>query len=721
MPEDIANVRVLPSEDECHYVSNRPPLLPNPLVRLPLGSIQPRGWLRHQLELMRDGLAGRLPEVSKWCRPENSAWMSPTGEGEHPWEELPYWLRGFGDLGYVLEDQRIISEARHWIDAVLAGQRPDGYFGPQANRDSHDVWPNMIMLNVVQSFHEATGDERVLPFMSAYFRWQLDLPREHLLPGGWQKIRAGDNLESIFWLYNRTGEEWLLELAEIVHVRTARWDREIVSWHGVNICQAFCEPAEYFLLAHDRRYLDAAERNYQTVMATYGQVPGGMFAADENCWPGHHGPRQAAETCSMVEFMRSFEMLLTFTGEPKWADRCEDVAYNSLPAAMSPDLKALHYLTAPNMVRLDHGSKAPILENSGCMLALSAHRYRCCQHNAHIGWPYFAEHLWFATQDSGLAVVFYAPCELQAKVANGVDVIVIEQTDYPFDDTVTFTFKTPSPVCFPLYLRVPDWCDAMKLAINAPRRAGGFSPRGLSHGEAFSPPAGPRGLKSAARWLRIERSWAQDDQILIELPMVVRTTTWHTNADSVSVHRGPLSYSLKIGEDWRPRSGDTTGFASAGGTEDWPEYEVHPTTPWNYGLVLNDASPASSFRLAKKPGPLPDQPFAPESAPIELVARGKRIPGWREDSNGLVGPLQAAGQAGLTRCADVRSEQPSETITLIPMGCARLRISAFPALSTGPDARPWPDQPSRNYDHALHGQDLYYQDIKPDGDSMESR
>ncbi len=712
MAEDITNVTILPTGDECHYVSNRPPLLPDPLVKLPLGSVQPRAWLRHQLELMRDGMAGRLGELSKWCRPENSAWMSPTGEGEHPWEELPYWLRGFGDLGYVLGDQRIISEARRWIDAVLTSQRSDGYFGPQANRDSHDVWPNMIMLNVVQSFHEATGDERVLPFMSAYFRWQLDLPRAHLLPGSWQKIRGGDNLESILWLYNRTGEGWLLELAEIVHDRTAPWDREIASWHGVNICQAFREPAEYYLLAHDRRYLDATERNYQMVMTQYGQVPGGMFGADETCRPGHHGPRQAAETCSMVEFMRSFEMLLAFTGDPKWADRCEDVAYNSLPAAMTPDLKALHYLTAPNMVRLDHGSKAPILENSGCMLAFSAHRYRCCQHNAHIGWPGFANHLWFATQDRGLAAAFFAPCALRATVGNGVEVVVIEQTDYPFDDTVTFTFKTPSPVCFPLYLRIPDWCDAVKLAISAPRRAGGFSPRGPSHGAAFSPPAGPRGLKSAARWLRIERSWVQDDQMLVTLPMNVRTTTWHTNADFVSVHRGPLSYSLKIGEDWRPRSGDTTGFAGAGGAEEWPEYEVHPTTPWNYGLVLDDASPASSCRVAKKPGPLPNQPFAPDSAPIELVTTGQRIPGWREDPNGMVGPLQAS---------PVHSEQPSETITLIPMGCARLRISAFPAIGTGPDARPWPDPPPRNYDHALHGQDLYNQNLKPDADSMESR
>ncbi len=193
------------------YLGNRPPLAPNPLIKLPIGNIPPRGWLRGQLELMATGMTGHLPELSKWCKKENNAWLSPTGKGEHGWEELPYWLRGFGDLGYVLDDQRIIDEARAWIDGILGSQRPDGYFGPESNRLKHDIWPNMIALNVLQTWHEYSGDERVLPFMSEYFKWQMNLPRKHLLPGSWQKIRAGDNLESIYWLYNRTGEEWLIE------------------------------------------------------------------------------------------------------------------------------------------------------------------------------------------------------------------------------------------------------------------------------------------------------------------------------------------------------------------------------------------------------------------------------------------------------------------------------------------------------------------------------
>jgi hypothetical protein len=636
------------------YVANREPLLPNPLVKLRPGSIRPEGWLRHQLECMRDGLTGRLPELSKWCNAEVSAWMNPDGQGEYGWEELPYWLRGFTDLAYVLQDERLIGEARRWIEAVLAGQEPDGYFGPRENKVNHDVWPNMLILNVLQSFHEATGDPRVILFMTRYFRWQAGLPREDLLRGSWQKIRAGDNLESILWLYNRTGESWLLDLAHVIHQRTIRWDKEIANWHGVNICQGFREPAVYYLLAKDRALLDATERNYGTVMALYGQVPGGMFGADENCRPGYHGPRQAAETCSMVELMHSFEMLLTFTGDPLYADRCEEVAFNDLPAAMTPDLKALHYLTAPNMVQLDRNSKSPGLQNGGCMLAYDPHRYRCCQHNVGIGWPYYAEHLWMATRDDGLAAVLYGACQVTAKVGDGAEIAITQTTGYPFDEAVMLAVSTPRPVAFPLYLRVPGWCRDPQVSVN---------------GETIDVAARP------LSYIRLERTWSDGDEVRLELPMTIELMRWRTNANAMSVRRGPLWYSLKIDEKW----------VRSGGTEEWPAYEVFPAGPWNYGLVLDDEdNPAACFELSRKPGALADQPFTPANAPVELRARAKRIPAWKLDHQGLVGRLQAS---------PARSEQSEEAITLVPMGCARLRVSVFPTIGEGPNAHNWVEPP----------------------------
>ncbi len=312
------------------YTANRAPLAPSPLIKLPIGAIKPKGWLLHQLELERDGMTGHLTELSPWCKFEGSAWSDPKGKGANGWEELPYWLKGFGDLGYVLHDKRIIAEARRWIDATLASQQPDGWFGPQSNK-SHpeasghaDFWPNMLMLNVLQSYYEYSHDPRVLPFMTKYFRFQLNYKDADFLTSYWAKMRAADNLESVYWLYNRTGEAWLLELAEKIHRHTAAWSTGVIDGHGVNISQGFREPGIYFMQARKQKFLDTAESNYQHFMGEYGQFPGGGFASDETCRAGFGDPRQGCETCSWVELMHSFEMLAKIGGNPLWADRCEE-------------------------------------------------------------------------------------------------------------------------------------------------------------------------------------------------------------------------------------------------------------------------------------------------------------------------------------------------------------------------------------------------------------
>ena len=324
------------------YIGNRAPLQPSPFMKLPIGSITPRGWLRHMLELEAQGMTGRLKEISPWLEFATSAWANSAGKGQRGWEELPYWLKGYGDLGYVLQDEAIIKEARRWIEAVLASQGDDGWFGPRELQKSlegkPDMWPHMVMLNVLQSFFEFTGDPRILPFMTRYFQWQNRLAPEFFGAGYWPRIRFGDNIESIYWLYNRTGEPWLLDLARKIHENMVDWTTDVPNWHNVNIAQGFREPAVFYQQAQDRKFLAATERNYDKVMTLYGQFPGGGFAGDENCRPGYTDPRQGFETCGMVEFMHSFEMLTKISGNPLWADRCEDMAVNSLPAALTPDL-----------------------------------------------------------------------------------------------------------------------------------------------------------------------------------------------------------------------------------------------------------------------------------------------------------------------------------------------------------------------------------------------
>jgi len=606
--------------------------------------------LLEQLELMRDGMFGRLPELSHWCRDEGNAWANPDGQIKHGWEELPYWLMGYSDLGYILNDEKIILETGKWVERVLKSQMDDGYFGPRHNKNKMDLWPNMVMLNVLRSYYEATNDKRIPDFMGRYFQWQNSVPQKYLLHASWQKIRGGDNLESVHWLYNLTGEEWLLDLATKVHEQTADWTSGIASWHGVNICQGFREPAQYYQQSKDPEHLAATERNYREVMDEYGQVPGGMFGADERVRPGFTGPRQAAESCSMVEFMRSDEMLLGITGDPVYADRCEEIAFNSLPAALTPDIKGLHYLTSPNMVQLDKNNKYPGILNMGCMLAYTpSEAYRCCQHNVSHGWPYFSKHLWMATRDNGLAAVMYAPCEVEAKVGKGQTVRITEVTDYPFRDTVDFTVNISRPTRFPLMFRIPNWTEGASASVN-----------------------GATIELEPSTYLVMERTWTNGDLVQLNFPMKTNVRTWKKNKGGVSIYHGPLAYSLKIGERWE----------RVGNSMKWPSWEVLPTTTWNYGLVLDNTEP----EVIRKDGDIAQQPFKPENAPIEIRVKGKKIPGWKMEDDGLAGRLQKG---------PIFSEEPDEPISLIPMGCARLRISVFPEVTSDPNANLWRELPPR--------------------------
>ena len=660
---DETTLRVVDRPDPAggndHYTGNRAPLLPSRLIALPPGAVTPGGWLHKQLRLQADGFHGHLGEISQYLRKKGNAWLDAEGRGNHGWEELPYWLKGYGNLAYILGDEVMIREAKVWIEGAIGSQQADGWFGPDRSRRGaatplegrDDLWPNMIMLFCLQDYYAFSGDERVPRLMTRYFRYLHDnVPADKLLNGYWPVMRGGDLLYSVYWLYNRTGDEWLLDFAKKVHADTARWDKDVIDWHNVNFAQAFGQPATYYLQSHDPADLQAAYRNFWKMREIYGQVPGGMFGADENARPGYTGPRQGIETCGIVEQLLSNEILLAITGDPFWAEHCETVAYNTLPAALTPDLKALHYITSPNLVLCDDEEKKPGVQIYTPVFFYSPHLHRCCQHNWGHGWPYFTRHLWMAAPGNGLLAAIYAPSTVTATVGDGQEVTVTETTRYPFEENIRLVIQTERAVRFPLYLRIPGWCERPEVVVN---------------GESLELPTG-----AAGKYAVVDREWIDGDRVVLRFPMDVRVKVWEKNHGAVSVERGPLTYSLQIGEK----------YGRNGGTDQWPNWEIHPTTAWNYGLVLEENGPAASFKVIERPWSESVMPFTHEGTPVMLEAKARKIPGWTLDELKMVGRMQDS---------PIRSDEPTETVTLIPMGAARLRISAFPRIGTGPESRPW--------------------------------
>lgn len=636
-----------------NYVNSRAPLRQQSFIKLPVGSIHPTGWVGRYLELQRDGLTGHLDEISAWLDKENNAWL--TSGGDHGWEEVPYWLKGYSDLAYILGDKKMLKETKLWIEAILNSQRPDGSFGPvNMHGDKPELWAQMIALSTLQTYYEYSGDERVIKLMTNYFKWQLTIPDDKFLEDYWENSRGGDNLYTVLWLYNRTGDKFLLDLAHKIHRNTADWCQptSLPNWHNVNIAECFREPATYYMLTGDKAMLHASYNVQHLIRRTFGQVPGGMFGSDENARLGYIDPRQGVETCGMVEQMASDEIMLRFTGDPYWAENCEDVAFNTYPAAVMPDFRSLRYITSPNMVQSDSENHSPGIANSGPFLSMNPFSSRCCQHNHSQGWPYYSENLVYATPDNGMAFVMYAACTADVKVADNKKVTVTETTNYPFDENITITINKGKAE-FPLYLRIPSWTKNAEVYVNGEK-------------QTVAPVSG--------KYYCISREWKKGDSVSLRVPMSLSMRRWQVNKNSVSVDYGPLTLSLKIKERYVKRDSKETAIHDSqwqknADASQWPTTEIYADSPWNYALYLNPANALGDIEVVKKPWPADNFPFTLESVPLEFKAKGRQVPSWTLDATKLCGVLP-------DECAPKAATL--DDITLVPMGAARLRISAFP-------------------------------------------
>jgi len=500
------------------------------------------------------------------------------------------------------------------------------------------------MLKVLQTHYSATGDDRVIDLMSDYFRYQKrtlpEKPLDHW--SWWSGMRGGENQASACWLYNRTGDDLLLELAPMLFEQTYDWTGRFESqsghWHGVNTGMGLKQPAVQYLQAQDERYLQAVDAGLKYLSAEHRQ-PQGMYSGDEPL----HGtdPVHGTELCSVVETMYSLEMLVGITGRVDYADRLERIAYNALPAQHSADYTQRQYYQQPNQVevapvpqgaspfRTDHGG------NNHCFGLLNG--YPCCTTNMHQGWPKFVRSMWQATPDGGLAAIAYGPCEVTAQVGDGTKVTIEEDTQYPFEETVRMTVQPSSLVSFPLRLRIPTWVDERAtIDVNE---------------TAYTTAEG-------GQIATVERSWTEGDTLELTLPVTVEGNRGHEG--TISLERGPLVFARAI-------DGEREQIDTDHGV---PTHAVHPTAPWSYGVEVDpdELREAVSVERRSREG----YPWTPENAPVRLTVKGREIPSWKKYNK----------RAGPAPPSPVYVETEAEDLTLMPYGSTTLRLSAFPIVRT---------------------------------------
>jgi len=474
----------------------------------------------------------------------------------------------------------------------------------------------------------------------------------------WAYNRWGDAAIVAIWLYDRTGDKSLLDLVKRMSEKGRNWSKDLTTFkgmkkpaggwghhqHGVNVAMGLKTPGICYLLTKDEYDYDAIFHGLANLDRYHG-TPVGTFTAEE-CLAGL-GPDKGTEFCDVLDEMFSLEVLLSVTGDVRLADRLEKITFNALPATVGPRQWTHQYFQRANQVVCRE-------KGGGFEFGLDPN-FPCCTANMPQGWPKFAANTWMATKDNGLAAVVYAPSEVRTAVGNGHVVTVTEETEYPFDDTITFTVKTRSPVEFPLYVRIPGWTKQPRVTT--------------PDGKTIHPTPG--------KYFVINREWKNGDKVKVVLPMHIDLASHKNN--TVSVRRGPLVYSLKIGQEWRKIRDWKAEFE--GKTEQCADWEIYPATPWNYALEIDADDPESSFEFEK--GEIKDYIFDYESAPVRLKAKGRRVPEWKMTSSDEAIPqrkLKKPLRAGLPP-AKFTHTKPLEDLILIPYGAAKIRITVFPIIS----------------------------------------
>ncbi len=673
-----------------HYLQNRPPLVAKPYLELPLGAIEPQGWLREQLVNMKNGMTGNLDELYPEVVGARNGWLGGDGDG---WERGPYWIDGLLPLAYILDDEALQAKVRPWVEWTLNNQQESGYLGPipfeepptpepglqRGNR--RDWWPKMVMLKVLQQYYNTTGDERVITALTNYFKYQLaeleKTPLDFLT--FWANRRGGDNLLVVLWLYNITGDAFLLDLADLIGEQTFPWTEVFLNdlpysghaspWgyyrikrypfdstqiaqlhvsqlggmHCVNFAQGMKEPLVYYQKSKDPRDIRAAKQALKDIKHFHGQ-PQGMYGGDE----GLHGkdPTQGIEFCSVAESMFSLETMLAITGDMDYADLLERITYNALPAQATDDFTARQYFQAANQLELSDRLQASYMTvgHYGTDFVFGTlSGYPCCTTNMHQSWPKYVQNLWYATADRGVAALLYAPSVVNLKVGDDLNATITETTGFPFRETVAFEIGLDKSGPFPFHLRIPAWTENAVITVNG------------------APWEGTIEQNVAV----INRTWQDGDQVTLTLPMQLKASQWYDFA--TSVERGPLVYALKVEHEFKEKDRNDKYRAF---------YEAFAKSKWNYALYADDLENLEAAFQVEELEWDGAYPWNLENTPIQIRARGVELPEWQLH-HGL--PVFPAWWGTNQK----RATQPPafEQITLVPYGATTLRITEFPVYN----------------------------------------
>ena len=589
--------------------------------------IKPSGWLRRQLEIQAESLSGNLDKM--WNDIKNSSWIGGDKEG---WERVPYWLDGFVPLAYLLENEDMIARAKKYIDAIISFQKSDGWICPCADdaRKTYDTWAVQLISKTLTVYYQCSKDERIPDVIYLVLKNYYEMLKSgEICLFDWGNARWFECFIAINFTYERCGEEWLCDLANILKEQgmdyneaVPLWERPLNRWrfdtHIVNLAMMLkSEAVSCGILGGE--YTDNAEKLH-SILERYNGTPVGLFTGDE-CLSGL-SPIQGTELCAVAEQMYSYEMLYAYTGDKKWAERLELLAFNALPATISDDMWTHQYVQMSNQIACEKFPGKSLFRTNGSEAHLFGlePNFGCCTANFNQAWPKFALSVFMHSGNKVINVI-PVPSELKTE-----DKYVKIETDYPFKNSFRYFVEAKSD--FELIIRIPSF--AKNIAVDG----GSVCADEL----VFSISAGEK----------------REIVISFDADIYFEKRPYGLNA----VKSGSLVFSVPVKFEKKMYEYEKDGVERK---FPYCDYELLPVSDWNYAYC------AKKFEITRNE--IGRIPFSSEKPPVTVKATVRKIDWGFEDGYDSV-------------CAKIPQSREAvsdaEEIQLYPYGCAKLRMTEIP-------------------------------------------
>ena len=610
-----------------------------------IADITPKGWLLEFLQRQKTGLTGH-PEALSY--PYNTClWAGEIprngnyGQDWWRYEQTAYYTDGLLRLGYLLDDEELITKGEQGIKYTMAHPQSSGRLGSSV---ISSLWPQVVFWRAMKAYADVHGSPATLK--TALRRNYNSMTNSDLTKGHRHIL----NLEGLLWLYGETGTKSLLTKAENAY-KTGGFDfdasaagsPEFTHLHGVTYCEMLKLPLLLYAYTGNEEYLRIA-LNAERKLERDHLLPDGVPSSAE--YTLGHDIDIAHETCDIADYTWSLGYFLAVTGETEWADRIERAIFNAAPGAVTKNFDALQYFSSVNQVICTGTSDNNSFKRGLTWMAYRpTHETECCAGNVHRMMPNFASRLWMRRADEAIVAAMYAPSEVDFKVGD-TPCHITEDTYYPFSGDITFRFSMPEGKRFPFVFRIPGWCKSHSLTVNGE--------------EAL-----PQGESKEGTFVTLERDWKDGDVVKLALTMTPKVAQ-AADGQGKYVECGPLLMAYPVPATVTE---DTNTYSNMNGKVPGDGYKCWSMTPKEpFGFAIN--TDAETLPLVVDQEKLTRAyPFDPDGTPwrIELPVRPFS---WTLEA-GRYNPVLPASEY-ITPTGEQRS------ISLVPYGATTLRVSVFP-------------------------------------------